>query len=397
MRLTAAKVNTLRHDPSGPQTQIIWDEVLRGFGVRLHSSGARSFVVSFRVGRGRGARSRRATIDRTDRVSLRKAREIAQRWILDSREGRDPLEAARAPAQDTLFSELSARYLAEHAKPRKAPKSVENDESALRKHLLPAFGGRRLGEIRAPDVSAFLSRIGTTRPVQANRIRALLSKMFNLAEEWGLRPRGTNPTRGSKRFREKSRQVHVTGEQLRAILALLVRLRVPTAAAIRMMLYTGARPGEILPLRWEPDPERREPHLELERNRIVHPHSKTGHRNILLGPLALGLLAQLPRVGVYVFPSMTGEGPIQGVNKAWAAIRRDAGVPNLHLHDLRHVHATLLEECGAPFAVIQELLGHASPTTTKIYVNPNRAELQKWNDRVGEHFSRLLSGHAVER
>jgi integrase len=117
-------------------------------------------------------------------------------------------------------------------------------------------------------------------PYQANRMRALMSKMMNLAERWGLRRDGSNPCRHVTKYRESGRERFLSAAELAKLGGVLreverERVEVPSVVpAIRLLLFTGARVGEILTLRWE--------HVDLERRVLLLPDSKTGAKAIHL-------------------------------------------------------------------------------------------------------------------
>ena len=124
------------------------------------------------------------------------------------------------------------------------------------------------------------------KPYQANRTLGVLSKMFTLAEIWGLRPDGSNPCRHVERYKESKRERFLSPEETERLGEVLAEAEseMPSAvAAFRLLLLTGCRLSEIQFLRWE---YVRDDCIEL-------PDAKTGGRVVPLGPEARAVLAAL--------------------------------------------------------------------------------------------------------
>jgi integrase len=198
-------------------------------------------------------------------------------------------------------------------------------------------------------------------PYQANRVLALLSKMFTLAEKWRMRPHGSNPCRGIDRYKEVSRRRYLTVEEAGLLAAALRKHETAyprEVAFVYLLLFTGARPDEIAraEVGW------------VSRGVLHLSDSKTGERNVYLPPQVAGLLAALP----------TGQPTLLGVKsprKLWDKIRSEIGSPDLRLYDLRHQYASVALAQGHSLAQIGELLGHKSVQTTHRYAHllPSKA------------------------
>jgi integrase len=237
----------------------------------------------------------------------------------------------------------------------------------LQKHVLPALGTRKLGDVAQGDVARLHLSMRAT-PVMANRVLFLVSTLFNLAERWGLRGEGTNPCRHVPRYRERKRERFLTDAELERLgraLAEVERMSDANAdalAAIRLLALTGARRGEILGLHWE--------HVDLGRRVLRLPDSKTGSKVILLDDSAAELLAGLRRDGPWVFPSTTHRGiPLRDIRKTWRRVLDRAELHGLRLHDLRHTHASVGAEAGLSLPLIGSLLGHRRAATTERYAH----------------------------
>jgi integrase len=235
----------------GACTRIEWDDQLRGLGVRITVAGIKAYVLNYRV----DGRERRMTLGRVAELSLSAARRLASEQMALVRKGIDPLGQKEARLNAPMVDELFDRYLSDHARPNKKPRSVEEDERLIRLHLSPAFGRRKVAEVTRGEIDRWHKSMKAT-PGAANRGRALLSKAMNLAEVWGWRPDGSNPVRHIKRFKESDgaerflslAELRAMGEALRVYEA--DGGSPYAAAAIRLLALIGARKSEVLSLRW---------------------------------------------------------------------------------------------------------------------------------------------------
>ena len=312
------------------------------------------------------------------------ARKEAERVRGRLRAGDDPDASRGIPT----LEDFAARYLAEHAEPFKRPRSVEEDRGLFSRHLLPAFGELRLDRIDRAAVTRFaLERKGT--PTTANRALSLLSHAYSKAAEWGVIPEGTNPARGVPRFREARRERFLSGDELARLGAALAELEAegkadpshavsPLAlAAVRFLLFTGARPSEALGMTW--------PMVDFEARVVRLPESKTGQKALVLSAPAAELLAELPRTEgeARVFPPRQTERKGRRVAEAdlesvWRRIRTRAGLEDVRLYDAcRHGFASLAVAGGASLFLVGKLLGHTKASTTERYAHmaddPQRA------------------------
>ena len=351
MKLTKTRVERI---PPEPGTDVLrWDDVLPSFGVRVKPSGVRSYIVQYR---NRAGRSRRITIGRHGLFTVEQARKVARRVLLAAADGQDPADE-RAEKRPTLtIADLGERYVDEHARPKKKPSSVKADLCNLKNHILPALGRRAIADVSRADIARLHHSMRAT-PGGANRTLALLSKMFNLAERWGLRPDGTNPCRHVERYRERKRQRFLSDEELARLGNALERAErdgfgsCSAVAAIRLLIFTGCRSSEILGLRWE--------HVDQQRNLLRLPDSKTGARIVPLNAPALAVLSQLERNGFpWVLPGRRDRSHLVNLSKPWDSIRKLARLHGLRLHDLRHSFASVGASSGLGLPMIGKLLGH---------------------------------------
>ncbi len=230
------------------------------------------------------------------------------------------------------------------------------------------------------------------KPIQANRTLALLSKMFGLAERWGLRPPGSNPCRGIDRFPEKRRERFLSGGEIARLGAVLEEEEPHetfVVLAIRLLLLTGARRDEVLTLRWAD--------VDFERSALRLPDSKTGAKVIPLGPAALALLAMAPRLegNPYVIPGRRVGGRLVGLQRPWARIRERAGLGDVRLHDLRHSFASVGAAAGLGLPILGAILGHRNHATTARYAHLDDDPRRTAATRISDEIAAALSGRAA--
>lgn len=379
---------------------VAWDDQISGFGVRVGVNGVRTYVFRYRLDGGRGGRLRWATIGRHGTLTPDQARAIASQWAAEVRLGADPHGTKMTRRSAPTVADLLQRYATEHVALANKPRTQENVRYLIDRVLLPdPISRRRTVEVSGGDISQFMRRMSSA-PVLANRAFAALSKSFALAEVWGLRPTGSNPCRGITRYREQPKErflSHLEFERLGTALALAEQgsLTLPDEAgsqrrvhvsrwaigAIKLLLMTGARRGEVLSLRWE--------WVDWQNGRANLPDSKTGRKPLMLPPAALQVLQSLgPPSDCRGFVIRGGHGsdperPLTNIKDPWGMIREAAGLSDVRLHDLRHSFASVMAAGGASLPMIGALLGHRSTATTARYSHLSTDPLRIAADHVG--------------
>ena len=359
-----------------------WDVELPGFGVRVKPSGIKSYIIQYR-NRKTGASRRKTIGQHGPLLTFHKARERARIILADALNGNDPVADDRAVRASPTMKELAADYLEHHAVPKKRPRSVENDRSMLDRIILPRLGSKKVNAVQSRDIYALHGAM-KDRPFQANRVVALMSKMFSLAIKWGWR--GDNPVKGIERFHEERRERWLSDEELGRLLnALSTHPNQRAAKAVRFQLLTGSRIGEVLSARWSD--------IDLSRGVWIKPSHHTKQKRTEHLPLsapALALLAEMQeRVDVrerFIFPGNAPDKPLQGIKKFWRGITKQAGLDDYRLHDNRHTHASHLVSSGLSLEVVGRLLGHTNPLTTKRYAHladhPLRAAAERFGSKM---------------
>jgi integrase len=360
-----------------------FDADVKNFGLRVLPSGVRSYFVQYWA----EGRRRRYTIGQHGPITAEQARQQALALLGEVAKGGNPADIRTEDRLAISLNDLADRYLEDYAKGRKKPRSIKEDQRLLRDVILPVLGKRKVVEVSRAEVAKFHHGLKRT-PYQANRALALLSKMFNLAERWGLRPDVSNPCRHVEKFKEQKRERFLSGDELARMGAALVEAERSGSAlysvitALRLLMFTGCRLSEILTLKWE--------YVDFEHGCLRLPESKTGAKVVPLGALALELLAKTkPLAGnPYVCPGVKPGCHLVGLPHAWGRLQKRAGLEGIRLHDLRHSFASVGAAAGLGLPIIGALLGHTQMATTQRYAHlandPLRAAADEITRRLAE-------------
>ena len=372
--ITAARARAFM-PPDGCEA-VLWDRASPGLGLRVRGNGHRTWIVHRR---GNGSAVRR-TLGPLDALTVEDARHAARALRDDA--------AAAAPAVPTVRA-FAPVFLADCAG-RWKPATRENYADIVRRFVLPAFGGRRVDAVGAKDVRGWFDDLTATRPGSANWALAAMSSLMKHAETLGLRREDSNPCKGLRRRKTRFEAHYLSDDEFAALGRALdgAQAEHPVAvAAVRFLLYTGARKSEALGLRWE----------YVHGNRAVLPDSKTGPRTVWLASPARAVLAARPRCArcPWVFASPCGA-PV-AVDRAWHAVRKAAGLPALRLHDLRHSHAAVAVGGGEGLRVVAGLLGHADIKTTFGYAHLAEDSVFEAANRVSRRLAGMLDGGEAGR
>ena len=348
-RLTQDLVDAL--EPEGSVREFR-DTQLLGFGVRLFPSGRKSWFVHAQSAK----RRKWKTLGDAGTMPLAKARTLARAHLAALR-NRDPSHPPDASAE-TPFEYVAETAFRRHARLWK-PGTIKVNRNYLKKQILPHFGGRPVGAITEDDVRQWFAALRQT-PAAADRSMPVLSVIMREAETLGCRPEGSNPCRNVKRYRRRGRDRFLSREEIRRLGSALARRDgQPLAAAVRLLILTGCRKGEIMTLKWR----------DIRDGRIFLRDSKTGPRIVWLSSAAQEVLDGLPRRRVWVFPGRKRSISAQRLDSFWQDLRDEAGLRDVRLHDLRHTYATLALQAGETVPTIGRLLGHNDPNTTLKYVH----------------------------
>ena len=358
----------------------VWDNELRGFGIKVTTKGRKVFVIQYRIA-GVGC-SKRMTIGVHGELHIKRARDEAKDLLHDARKGNDPrADLCEIKAASTM-SEVLDIFYDEHVKRYLKPSTIENYELIRRVHLQPAFGKLKLTDMSRERVTRFHAKY-QNEPYSGNKLLAILSKFFNWCEQRELISQGTNPCRHIQKFKEPARERYLNADEIKRLIAVLDSavengLAMPSAVnAIRLLMLTGARRNEVLSLKWE--------YVDLEQEVINLPDSKSGKKTITLSDKAATLLRSIERgSNPFVFPGQKVDAQLVNIKSPWQRIRSAADLEDLRLHDLRHTYASLAINNGVALELISKLLGHAQLRTTQRYAHLQNETLKRNANLVDE-------------
>jgi integrase len=398
----------------GNRDQFVWDADLTGFGLRVQPSGNKSYVVKYRAGSGRSAPTRRMTLGSTRKVTPDQARALAKKLLGSVANGADPAAERAAQTSAETLRELAELFLAEHVDVKLKFGTAALYRDILERLVLPALGTRKAGKLTTNDVARLHAGMHD-HPYQANRMLAVIGSVYSFAAKRKILSPEANPVRGIERYRESGRERFLTVRELTKLgdairegettgLPYLVDEQSPKSkharkpenrrtvldphatAALRLLIFTGARLREILNLRWD--------WVDLERGLLLLPDSKTGKKAIVLNAPAARVLADLPRTGEYVIGGKTAgareEKPRADLQRPWHAVAKRAGLTGVRIHDLRHTHASVGAGAGLGLPIIGKLLGHARATTTARYAHLDVDPLRRASEHIGGHLAKAM-------
>jgi integrase len=372
---------------AGSSDVLLWDAELKGFGVRCRPSGAKYYVLKVRI----GGRQRWLTIGRHGSPwTPDSARREALRVLGLKAAGTDPATARDRQRRAATVAELADRFLREHVVRHCKPRTREEYLRAVNGYIKPGLGHHKITDLTRADVAQFHHQ-HRDRPYQANRSLAVLSKMMNLADAWGLRM-DSNPCRHLKKYRERKRERYLTKEELQRLGAALSnaeRNRTESCfviAAIGLLVLTGARLTEVLTLRWD--------YVDLENQVLRLPDSKTGAKLIYLNDAATRLLRTMPRMvaNPFVIAGKKQGARLINLQKPWRRIRAAANLDDVRIHDLRHSFASVAAGAGMSLPVIGKLLGHTQPVTTARYAHLAADPLRAASNKIGTRITAAMKG-----
>jgi integrase len=414
-KLTKGVVDGLE---AGAKPYVAWCGTLPGFGVSVRPSGSKSFIAQYDFGGRRGV-TRRVTIGAYGKPwTVEQARKEAGPILRNAKSGIDHAEAKAKRRAEMTVAELCDEYVADGCDHKKAS-TVSTDKGRIERHIKPLLGGMKISDVKRGDIEKFMRAVATGKTATdvktkahgraivtggkgaATRTVRLLGGIFSYAVKHEYLKE--NPRAGVKVYADgkgerflSPEEITRLGEALREAETIGLPWQVkegPKAkhtpkkgdqrevispyavAAIRLLMLTGCRAGEILNLQWA--------YVDLERGILNLPTSKTGAKKVLIGAAAMKVLAELPRIkdNPYVIVGEAKDKPRSDLKRPWKRITTQAGLVDLRLHDLRHSFASVGVESNLGLSIVGKLLGHASPQTTARYAHlADGAERRALND-----------------
>ena len=391
-----------------------WCGALPGFGVRVRPTGRKSFIVQYDF----HGRSRKVTVGTFGTLTVEEARDRVRQLLAKVQLGED-VAAKPVKEENPTIADLCDEYLLKGCQHKKAS-TVATDNGRIERHIKPLLGMVRVQDLKRRNVDDFFSDVAAGRGIEvkggagtARRSVRLLGGILTYAVNREYI--SENPRKGVKIGKDKSGERFLSVDELRRLGETLREAETvglpwqfnggaqskhrpknpenqreiisPHAiAAIRLLLLTGCRVGEILTLQWS--------QVDLEHGFLRLPDSKTGKKEIVLGASALKVLVGIPRVGgnPYVIAGKAQEKPRSDLKRPWKRIVDATGLTNLRLHDLRHSYASVGAASGMGLPIVGKLLGHASPATTARYAHLADDPLRRASDSISHSIAAALNG-----
>lgn len=367
----------------------IWDDDIPGFGLRVLPSKRKSYIVQYRAGR----RSRRMSLGLSTVLTCEQARTRAIAIVAAAKNGEDPAAKRDADRQAVTVKELAERFDKEHISVRVKESTAKGYRRMLERVIIPALGRHRVTEVTRADIAKIHHDLRHI-PYDANRCLEIISKMFSLAEMWGLRPEGTNPRKHIKKYPEEKRERFLSAAELRRVGEVLREMEdegveLPSAiAAVRLLILTGCRLGEIMTLKWE--------YVDFAGKALRLPDSKTGAKVVHLGQPAVEVLQKIERVekNPWVIVGTKPGARLSDLQPFWQRVRARAGLKDVRIHDLRHTFASTAVAAGQGLPMIGKLLGHTQVQTTARYAHLAAAPVKEAANQVSESIATMIGASA---
>ncbi|WP_206991590.1 site-specific integrase [Hyphomonas sp. KY3] len=358
-KLTKKTIDAARAES---KEHFLWDSELRGFGLRISPKGKKTFIVQYR----KGGRTCRMSLGPYGTLTPDEGRRLAKHTLGNVAMGDDPALERRIERKAPNMAALCDRYVQDHVMVRCRPSTQYEHKRVCEFYIKPRLGTFKVQDVSRADIAELHQSLYKI-PYQANRVVMILSKMFNLAELWGLRADGSNPCRHVKKYAERKRERFLSPEEIETLWAVLDRRVLEgletahVASAFRLLLLTGCRLREIQHLRW----------TYIVGDAAFLPDTKTGPRRLLLSKAALEELRRIERIdgNPYVIVGKVPGQAITDLQRPWRRIREEAGLSDVRIHDLRHTYASIAAMAGHSLTMIGKLLGHTQAQTTARYAH----------------------------
>ncbi|MEQ8399068.1 site-specific integrase [Thalassobaculum sp.] len=406
----------------GDRDYVVWDKEIAGFGVRVRTSGTKTYVFKYRYRN----RQQWYSIGKHGTWTTDQARRKAGELNVLVLSGEDPASKKQADRKAMTVSELCDLYLEEGIAGKKA-QTVEMDRIRIDTHVRPLIGFLKVPDVTRRDMQSLMTEIATPRPWLdpnvtrgssaddgsakdgatapkkkrktysrtiggkgvANRTIGMLGGIFSFAIDRELRQ--DNPVVGVKKFKEKRLNRRLKDEELQRLAAVLQHYEPipganPAVNAIRLLLLLGCRKAEILTLEWDD--------VHLESGLIHLRDSKSGERHVQMNSMAKDVLRGIHRVpdNPHVIPGNKEGQHFIALQKSWERIRKEAGIPDVRIHDLRHTYASIAADMGFSLQAIGKLLGHKKASSTERYAHLADAPLKHATETVSATIAGRMSG-----
>jgi integrase len=355
----------------------VWDALLPSFGVRVGTTGRKSFFVGTRI----KGKYRRITLKPPyDQLSLADARERAKLIMADAQAGVGP-ELRKKREEAGTFGAVATAFMQDFAHGHRTRDEMQRKIDVD----LTEWRDRQTTEITRRDIKELIRVKARTSPIAANRLLSLIGKIFNWAVKEEL-IQASPAIQIDRPGQETERERSLTADEIRIAWAAFDQFGYPFGPLFKMLLVTGQRRGEVAGMRWS--------EITADGWRLPSERSKNSKGHLApLSSLAREILADVPEIGELVFRSHS-DTPLQGWSRAAKRLQKLCGpMEPWHFHDLRRTFATHLRSLGIDRLVVSKLLNHAEGGVTRIYdrysADPEQSTaVERWANRLRE----ILSG-----
>ncbi|KCZ48505.1 hypothetical protein HY17_16785 [Hyphomonas sp. CY54-11-8] len=368
------------------------DTEVKGFLLKVTPNGAKTYYLAYTTLR---RKRRKPKIGDAIVFKVQEARDIARSWLQEVRAGEDPSAKRQDIRQSLSVADLCERFIRDHSELFNKPSTTKGYRQQIAQRVLPNLGAKAVTEVSRSDIIKFM-KDNAYAPTQANRTLAMLKKMFNCAELWGLREEGTNPCRLVKMFKTQPKTRLLTDSEVKAIFdamekAEAERLMEPVyLLACRLQFAFAARINEILLLEWS--------WVDFERRLIRWPDSKTGGMEKFMDAPTIELLQEAPSrdKSPFVCPAVTDQDrPLSRetyYSSGWKRILVLAGVAHCGTHHVRHRAATDIANAVSNVRTGMTMTGHKTVQMYMRYIHPEEERIRAAQDRIRAERRRIISG-----
>ena len=357
IKLTAAFCREITCPPHKNKEVYRCTELI-GFGIEARQSSATYYLYHTRPDGKAGQIKIGGRTDVSFEQAKRKAMELRPQIVL----GGNPAEA-KADRKATIdFKELSRLHI-EHAEGHL--RSHVCVEMAHRLYLVPRFGKLRIDEVTPQAIERHFTELRQRlAPATVDRLRLVMHRSYRLAQGWGLPGSDRNPVSAVARPKyDNQRTCLLSAEEVdRLLVACGESPNTLLKSIVQLLLASACRKRELLDSRWE--------HLDLDRAELTIPHAKNGHpRRVPLSKAAMVVIAALPRRpgNPWLLPNPDTGKPFNNIKRAWRTACVAAGLPNMHIHDIRHASIGAMINSGVSLLVAGKVAGHLRSESTARY------------------------------